>query len=876
MQDRLFRLLIRLLPEEFRAGYAREMEATFRAERRGARSWRTLARVWTATLADLVRTAPSEHLDILRRDLAVAGRAMRARPLATSAALVTLALGIGANVAMFAVGDAVLLQPLPYRNPSQLVTVSETQPDGASPVGYLTFVDLRERARSVATLVAASQSTATLTAPGLDPERVDAMRVSHGYFDMLGIAPALGRAFTADEDRPGAARRVVIITDGLWRRRFGADPSTIDRVIDIGGLPHRIVGILPRGFSDLVAERLYQGAEVWFPLGYDPTASFACRTCRHLRVFGRLAPGASAADAGRELDDIVADLERDHPSEYHEAGAQVALLGDTFLGPVRPVLLVLWAGVGVLLIVACGNVTNLLLLRASERSQEMAVRTALGVTRGRLARQLLTESAALGALGGALGVVPAWMAIRILAVSGPDQIPRLASAALDVRAIGVAVAITLGATALVGLVPLRQSLRRDIRDAVQGAGRRTDSTVAWRTRGMLVAVNVAMAMLLLVGSGLLVRSLSGLLAVAPGFDASHTLTMRVWASGARFRDGDTASQIAEAVRFYDAILTRARTLPGVTAAAAVTTLPMGGGVDGFGVHVQGRTEANPEAAPSADRFVVTPGYFDVTHTRLVRGRLLDDGDAQGRDPVAVINRTAAETLFAGEDPIGQRISLGPPTAEGRRIVGIVGDVRHHGLDVPVGPQVYVPQAQWAWAETLMTLLVRTGGDASALAGPMRDAVRAIDPAQPVTDVATYDAVLSRATSTRRFAAALLTLFAVTVVLLAVVGLYGALAVVVGQRRRELGVRMALGAGADTIRRLVLAQGLVPVGAGLGAGAVAAAASAGALRSLLYGIRPLDPATFVGAAALLALGALAACLVPAWRATRIDPATTLRE
>ena len=701
------------------------------------------------------------------------------------------------------------------------------------------------------------------------------MRVSSDYFDLLGVSPALGRAFDESEDRPGAARHVVILSDGLWRHRFRADPSAVGRLIAISGIEYRIVGVLPRGFEDLIAARLYGGAQVWYPLGYDPAAPFACRTCRHLRVFGRLRPGVDPAAAERELGRLFASFEGEHPTEYHAAGAQVSRLADGFLGPVRPVLLILWAGVAALLLVACGNVANLLLLGASERSQEIAVRAALGVTRGRLARQLLTEAAVLGLAGGLAGLAPAWAAVRLLRVAGPADIPRLADAALDGRAVAVALLLTLVCGLVFGLVPLRELLRRHSGTAALSAGRRTDSAATWRVRAVLVAANVAMAALLLVGSGLLVRSLRGLLAVSPGFDPAGVLTMQVWASGPAFRAGDNEQQIATGVRFYDQVLSRARALPGVTAAAAVTILPLGGGVDGCGFHIEGRPYANPEEAPDADRFVVTPGFFAALRIPLLRGRLPDERDRQGGPAVAVVNRTAAEELFPAEDPIGHRVSLGPPNASPRTIVGVVGDVRHRGLDLPVGPQVYVPQAQWAWAETDMTLVIRSSGDPLALASPVREIVREVDPAQPVTDVAGYEQIVAASTASRRFAAGLLTVFAATALVMALVGLYGVLGVLVGQRRRELAVRIALGARAKGIRRLVLAQGLRPVAAGLAVGLGLAAGSVGALRSLLFEVQAIDPATFAAAAAVLAGCAVGACLLPAWRAARIDPAGILR-
>jgi putative ABC transport system permease protein len=384
-----------------------------------------------------------------------------------------------------------------------------------------------------------------------------------------------------------------------------------------------------------------------------------------------------------------------------------------------------------------------------------------------------------------------------------------------------------------------------------------------------------MAGVLLVGSGLLVRSLLGLLATAPGFEPGRVLTAQIWLGGEAYRRGETSDQIAAATHFYDELLARTRALPGVTAASAVTTLPLGGGVDGYGVHVAGRPYANPEQAPSADRFVVAPEFFAALRIPLLRGRLLEPGDAQDAAAVVVVNRTLAEGLFPGDDPLGRELSLGPPSAPRRRIVGIVGDVRHHGLDAAVGYQVYVPQAQWAWAETFMTLIVRTEGDPGGLAVPIREIVRSIDKAQPVTHVRRYQEVVDASIGTRRFATALLSAFAATALAMALVGLYGALSVYVGQRRPEIGVRLALGASAPAIRRLVLGQGLRPAVAGLVTGLAVAALSAGALRTLVHGVRTLDPGTFLGVAAVLLASAVAACFVPAWRASRIEPAATLR-
>lgn len=877
MGDRLFRALLRLLPEEFRAAYARDMEATFRTERKDAAGRGARLRIWMETIGDVLRHAPSVHFDILRRDTRLAVRTLTARPVAFAVAVLTLAIGLGANIGMYAVVDTVLFSPLPYRDAGRIVQVHETEA-GADPsnLGYQTFVDINERTSTLVHMVAAAQSSGTVTSPDRDPERINAMRASRAYFDLIGATPALGRNFLESEDRPGEARRVVILSDSLWRRRFDADPNVLGKTLTYAGIPFRIVGVMPAGLDDLVASRMYNQAELWTPLGYDPASSFACRTCRHLRVFGRLAPGATVAQAEGELSQIFAALEAEHPTSYARAGARVRSLPDVFLGPVRPVLLALWAGVGLLLLVACGNVAHLLLLRASERAQEVAVRTALGVTRSRLVRQFLTESVLLAAMAGIVGFGLAWVAVRVVAVNGPAQIPRLASVTIGIEAIAMAVMVTIFSGLAFGIVPLRQILRRDGKVALGSGSRGTDSMSTWNTRALLVGGNVAMAVVLLIGSGLLVRSLSGLLAVDTGFRTDNLLTMELWASGPRFNAGEPAAQIATAVGFYDQVLTSVRQIPGVTAAGATTTLPLGGNFDRSGFHIIGRLHANPQSAPNADRFAITPGYFEAMNIPLVRGRLLDARDHQGAERTAVINASAAETLFGGDDPIGMRISLGPPTAPQRTIVGIAANVAHPDLDDRPGPQAYVPQAQWAWAETTMTLVLRTEGDPLRRVTDVRNAVRAIDPAQPLTNVRTMTGIIDANNGMRRFAAALLSAFAAASLVMAVVGLYGSLALMVAQRKREIGVRLALGASTAGIRRLIFSQGLRPVLPGLVIGAGLAALGSPALASLLYGVDPLDPLTFGLATLELGVVAVCACAVPAARAARIDPAKAVRD
>ncbi len=875
--SRLLRIVIWLLPGEFRKAYRADLEATIRAQQRDAAGPVARLELLFSTIADVCRVAPGLHWDILRRDLTFAWRAMAARPMHTATAALTLALGVGAAVAIFAILDAVWLQPLPYRNASELVTVGETSNGGRpGPMGYLTFVDLRTQSHTFSGLAAATQSIATITGGGDEAERINLMRASANYLEMIGVAPAMGRRFSETEDRPGAIRRVVILSDRLWRRHFNGDPNVLARSIDLNGVTFRVIGVMPAGFEDLVASRLYNNAEAWTPLGYDPTADFACRTCRHLRVFGRLAPGRSAGDADRELTQLIETAAGAHPTEYDHPAIRVVPLGETFFGPIKRTLIVLAVAAGLLLLVACGNVSNLLLLRATERSHEVAVRTALGVTPSRLARQFLTESVLLALVGGACGLPLAWAITRFFVRLSPPELPRLANVALDGRALVAALVLVVGSGILFGLAPLAQILRQPWTSGIRGAGRRTGSAAAWRVRGALVAVNVAMAAMLLVGSGLLVRSLAGLLAIDVGFNPDRVLTMRVSVGGARFSTTDNASNISATTAFYDDVLTRVRALPGVEAAAGVTTLPLSGDIDGYGLHVIGRPLANPESAPGADRFVVTPDFFRAAGVPLAAGRLLDASDRQGAPAVVVVNEMLAREIFPGENAIGHQVALGAPNGPPRTIVGIVSDVRHRSLDGPAGYQVYVPQAQWMWAETDLTLLVRGRGEPSSLAAPIREIIRTVDPTQAVDRVRLYDQVVAAVTGTRRVAAQVIGLFALAAVILAIVGLSGALGVLARQRRQEIGVRMALGADAGLITRLIMSQGLRPAIAGLLIGLSAAAASAGALRSLLYGVQTLDPVTFVAVSVILLSAALFACVIPAWRASRASPVVALRE
>ncbi len=867
MGDRVFRTLLRLLPAEFRGDYERELETTFRTERRAAAGFVGLVRLWAATVIDVFRTAPSEHLDVLGRDLRYTFRMFVRRPALTLTATLTLALGVGANTAIFSVVNGVLLAPLPYPAAERLVLIQEDEADDEpGTTGYTSFDRLRSGQQSFEWMAALSGWSATLTGEGHDAERLVGARVSWEFFRTLGITPSLGRDFERQDDHP-ERRRQIILSDGLWRRRFDADPSVIGKPVTVNGVAYLVVGVLPAGVRELVTAELFPGTELWTLLGYSPELPQACRTCRHIQIVARIKPGIALQQAEADLTRIYQSLAREYPRDYSQPTAALTPVRTFFLGPIEQPLWLLWAAVSLLLVMTCANIANLLLIRASEREEEIAIRKALGVSSARLLRQLLTESTVLAAAGGVAGAVLAWWGTTLIAANGPESIPRLNEIGVDPRVLVYAVAVSLLTGVLFGMAPARMLLVRSL----DLHGRRTTGA-AWRYRASLIAINVSLSVLLLIGSGLLVRSFARLVAVQPGFNAGNALTFQVDLSGQKY---GTQVDIA---RFYEELSSRLAALTGVESLGASTQLPLTDSRDRWSVVIEGRPLENPADAPEADRYGVTPGYFAAMSIPLLRGRLFTDADGAGAEPVVVIGKTMADELWPGEDPIGRRVRLaGGPNNPFRTIVGVVGDVRHYGLHVPATIQVYMPRVQAPWLETQMAMVVRTrnGVDPLSLAAAAREQVRALDGLQPVTRMRTYEAILAKSLATRRFTLALLALFAITAMVLAVVGLYGALSYVVGQRQREIGLRVALGASRADIRRLVLSQGMRPAITGATIGVLIAFAAARTIQSMLFGVTSADLVAYGGAIAVIAASAFVACLLPANRAARIEPAVALR-
>jgi putative ABC transport system permease protein len=836
-------------------------------------SIRNVSSIWRATIADVLRTSPAEHFDILRRDLAYAIRMLARRPVLTLTAVLMLALGIGANTAIFSVVDGVLFAPFDYRDADQLVLVEE-QPAAGNPtmMGYRSYVDLRDESLTVESAAAMTGGLATLTGDGRDAERVVAARVTWEYFRTVGLSPAIGRDFEQGEDRPGGPQ-VAIISDALWRRRYGADPGVVGRPITINQQTFTLAGVLPPDTEDVIVDRLFPDADIWTPLQYAEDVVFACRACRHLSMVARLRDDTAPTEAEADLTRIFQSLAVRFPTEYDRPRAVVTSVRDYFLGPVKTPLYLLWGAVALLLLIACANVANLLLIRASERAEEIAVRRALGVTPARMLRQLLTEALVLAAIGGAAGAAVAHWATTLLTTNGPAGIPRLGDVSLDVRVLGYAIALTLVTGVLFGLAPARMLGSRP-QIAGGGSRRTTSGAGAWRYRAALVTVNVALSVLLLVGSGLLVHSFARLLAVDAGVTSpSQLLTFEVGLSGDRYQ------QQASVTQFYDDLTTRLRATPGVAGVSAASMLPVTGALAQMTIGIEGRPVENPAAAPTADTYVVRPDYFKTMGIRVLGGRPFEASDGDRAAPAAIISRMAAEELWPGENPIGRRMRIpGNPNGPLRTVVGIVGDVTHHGLHMPVTKQVYIPHAQPPFGpQRFMTVVVRAAADRNplSLASTVREHVRSIDPLQAVTRIRTFDGIVAQSTATRRFTLVLLASFAGAATLLAIGGLYGALSYIVSQRSRDIGIRMALGASARAITGVVLRQGMTPVFVGLGVGLIASVAIGRIIESMLFGISSRDLATYATVVAMIVTGALAACLLPARRAALVDPAVTLR-
>ncbi len=793
------------------------------------------------------------------RDTRYAVRQLGRTPGFTLVALLTLALGIGASSAMFSVVNGVLLKPFPVPESDRLVWVNEIVPQyGRFSVAPASFLDWRAQNSSFERIVALTGGTATFSgAEG--PERISNAVVSWDFFEMLRVQPFLGRGFRAEEGVPGR-NAVIVLSHAAWQRRFGADPNVIGRAVTLNGAPSTIVGVMPAGFE------FPREVEYWVPIGLDPAK--ASRGGHYLAVMGRLKPGVTAVQADAEMRAIAERLARQYPDSSANESAEVVPLLDQIVGSAREPLLALLAAVGVVILIVCANVANLLLVRASVRDKEIAIRTALGAGRGRLVRQMLAESLMLAAAGGALGVLVAYLAVRPLRTLSAGSIPRVHDVSIDWTVLLFALAVSLATGVIFGLAPAWQAARAGLSAVLKEGGRSSATAGGRRVRSVLLVAEVALSLVLLVGAALLLRSFARLMNVDPGFRAENVLAFRVSLPPVSYRDDPNRAA------FFATLLSKLEALPDVRAAGMVQTLPLRGDYV-LSFEIQGRPKTAPNAGPSANYRVVSPQYFPALGIPLKRGRLFTGRDNADKAPlVAVVDEAFAARHFPGEDPIGRGLDIGNGTDGFYEIVGIVGDVHHEALDAAAAPTMYVPYRQDVFST--MWVLARTDGDPMQRSGAAREAVRAIDALLPAYSMRPLAAVVSDSVAQRRFSMLVLTAFAGIALFLAAVGVYGVVAYSVSQRTQEIGVRIAIGAARRDVLALVIGGGMKLALAGVALGVAGALALSRLIAGMLFGVRPFDPASYAATAVLLLAIAALACYVPARRAVRVDPVIAIRQ
>ncbi len=803
----------------------------------------------------------------LLQDVRYAFRLLAKNPGFTAIAILTLALGIGANTAIFSVVNGVLLRPLPFRDPSRLVLVAEKSSFPVISTSYENYLDWRDQSHSFEAMEATRGGAITLTGAG-EPERLNVRMATAGLFPMLGINAHIGRTFLPEEDRAGGAP-VVLLSYGLWQRRFGASQDIIGKAINLDSQPYTVVGVLPSGFQIL------QPADLFLPfMPWARTLPDDRNWHPGIIPLARLKPGVSKAQARVEMVGITKRLEQQYPDYNTGTSADVVGLQDQIVQNSRPALLLLLGAVSFVLLIACVNVANLLLARAASRGREVAIRTALGAGRGRIVRQLLTESVLLSLAGGLLGVFMAWAALGPLLKIAAGSVPQGAPIGLDPSVLAFTAGVSLCTGLLFGIMPAMRTAKLDLREALnEGSRGSTAGPGQHRLRGALVAMEIALAMLLLVGSGLLLRSFSRLQDVPPGFQPDHLLVADIPLSQTAYAKPEARYQ------FFDRLVERARTLPGVRSAAAASFLPVSGGGSVIHFNITGRPPKSPHEFVAAGYRTITPNYLETLGVPLLQGRLFTQADNDKSLPVVVINATMVHTFFPNENPLGKRLQLGAlpdqqvPTME---IVGVVGDVRP-GLGTDPQAEMYLPyrQADLLLPVFQLSVVMRTAVDPALQTAALRSALAQIDPNQPLVKVRTMEENMATTVAQPRFRAWLIGIFAMLALVLSAVGVYGVMSYAVTQRISEIGVRVTMGAQPHDVFRIIVGEGLRLSLVGVGIGLVTALALTRLLQSFLFGISAYDPLTFVGVSVLLTLVALAASFFPARRATLVDPLVALR-
>ncbi len=879
---RFWRWLIRfigvIVPQRYRARFRQEWEAELeyreellaRWDRLNWRNklkllWRSLGAFWDALWLQQLRWE-----DEMIQDLRFGVRMMLKHKGFTAVAVLTLALGIGANTAIFSVVYGVLLRPLPFSEPEQLVVVHQTgSRSGSSPLpkgqrrGRPTpfsppnWVDFRAQQTVFADLGAWAGTNFVLT--DNEPDRVPGANVSAGFFEALRVTPLAGRLFLPADETFGAPD-VVVLSAGIWKRRYGGNAEILGHSVMVNAKPHVVIGIVPEGM------RFPGDSELWAPLRFRPEEMNE-RQSFYLDVIARLKPGVSMEQARTEMEAIAARLGELYPQTNGSYSAGVISLHEKTVGAVGELLLLLLGAAGFVLLIACANVANLLLARASAREREMALRAALGASRWRLLRQLMTENVLLSALGSSLGVLLANWAVPALRSMLPAALPRKDAILLDGSVLLFAAAIAVVAAIIFGLAPLLQAIRLDLQNSLKESARSSPGRSQRRLLHAFVVAEVALSLVLLTGAGLMLRTLFGLITTDPGFDASNVITADITLPRARY------GQPRQRAAFCDQALQRLQTLPGVQSASVTNQLPLSGAGNSQGFKIEGQAESSSGGVSALFR-AISPDYFKTLRMGLLRGRGIEERDGAAAPGVVVINDAMARTFWPNEDPIGKRMRIARSGEPGsREVVGIVGDIRHRGLHIPPEPEMYVPYAQQPWQ--FFRLAIRTTGDPMQLSSALRRAVWSVDREQPVMRVQTLEKIVATSLSETTFYATLLAIFAGLALALASIGIYGVLSYAVERRTREIGVRMALGAQRKDVLSLVVSQGLKLALLGLALGLVAALAVTRFVSTLLYGVTPTDPVVFVGVSLLLLLVAGLASWLPARRATKLDPITVLR-
>jgi len=878
VSKKIFRSLLRVLPADFQSDYGREMEHTFEDQSRDARERGGIAgivKLWWETLQGIFQTAPREHWEILKQDLTYAVRMMRKNLGFTVMATVILALGIGANTAIFSVVHAVLLRPLPYPNGQQLIFIrQQAQKQGLDDIQFSVheIQDYREQNKTLAGLVEYHNMSFILLGHG-DPDRVRTAVVSANYFDLFEVKPLLGRTFVPDDDTLGAPP-VLLLSYQYWKNKFGSDPTIVGKTFEMNDKVHTVVGVLPP------LPQYPSESDVYMPTSACPHRSGKAmidnRDARMMEVFGRLKPGISVAQSNADFSTIAGRLKSEYPKSYPENigyTARTMPLQEELTREAKPTLLMLLAAAAFVLLIACANVANLMLARMSRRERELAVRTALGAGQSRILRQLLTESFLIALVGGLFGLVLAYSSLQLLTQFASRLTPRAHEIRIDGGVLAFTLLAALGTSIVFGTLSAiftRANLSSSLKEGSSGAGAGRYKN---RVRSALIVSQIAFSFILLIGAGLMLRSLIKIQQVSPGFVPEHVLAMRTTFSFSKYAKQE---QVIDVIK---KVLNRVQAEPGVVSASIAGIYPLepeaiSAGANAFSgpFMIEGRQITAAEAPPVGNQIIISNDYFRTLGIPLLKGREFADTDDGGKDrQVVIINEALKRQFWPNEDPIGKRVS-GDNGETWVTIVGIVGDVREFGLDHPVAPEFYVPQTE---SSNPSALIVRTIADPRAMADALTRAVHDIDSQAAVTHVLTLEQARSESVASPRVTASLLAIFAALALLIAAAGIGGIMALTVSQRVREIGIRLALGARPSSILWMVLSQGLVLASLGVGIGIVGAVGLKTLVKSLLFGVTATDPATFAGVAFVLVSAAMIATYLPARRAAAVDPIIALR-